>query len=223
MNPQTHRRIRSILTLWEEFDLVNPYGSPTDFAKWILAQEKTKDAVNEEFKINPESETASKIERMYEFVDGHYPIQVRISIAITKIWRVLRNQLKQTLSPIGMPNVDDFHYLASMYKMESPTKSELILSHMHEITTGTEIIKRLINQGWMEEHPHPSDKRSKVLKLTKAGIAQIELGFSYSVGVSMKAYSVLDTESLQKLKELLVAVELANTKHLFVQQNEVEK
>lgn len=220
MSKQTHRRVRNILTLWEEFDLQNPEGTPTDFGNWLLAKDNNQDTVNEYFEQFPAKMPSNRFDAMYADFDTNYPVQVRISIAITRIWRVVKNQIKHVLTPIGMPNVDDFYYLASLYSMNHPTKSELISWHMHEITTGTEVIKRLLNNGWIEEFPHPNDKRAKLLRLTSSGISQIELGFESAIGVSMNAYSILDKDALKKLRDLLVIIELENTKHLFTPQIE---
>ena len=142
---------------------------------------------------------------------------------MTKFWRVLRNRMKVALTPLGLGNVDDFSYLASMFQLKNPTKTELILAHLQEITTGTEIIKRLVNNGWLKETPHPTDKRSKVITLTDEGKNHIEKAFEVAMPISIDAYKMLNKEQLNMLYELLKTIEQENTEPYYTLKKEIGK
>jgi DNA-binding MarR family transcriptional regulator len=223
MSKQTHSRIRSILEKWEAFDLAHPHGNEHDFAQWLLQNENSYSTDNEFEKQERGSETAAMIKKTYKQVEDNFPIEVSLNIAMTKFWRVLRNRLKVGLTPLGLSNVDDFGYLASMFEMKNPTKTELIVAHLQEITTGTEIIKRLVNNGWLKENPHPSDKRSKVMEITEEGRNHIQKAFQVAMPISIEAYKALDKEQIQHLYRLIKTIEQENTEPYYTLKNEIGK
>ena len=67
-------------------------------------------------------------------------------------------------------NTEDWFYLISLIDQSTPKKSELIHQHLSEFPSGIEIIKRLLKAGLIEELPDETDKRSKRLKITSAGL-----------------------------------------------------
>ena len=223
MSKQTHSRIRSILEKWEAFDLAHPNGNEHDFAQWLLHNENSYSTDNEFEKQEIGSETAAMIKKTYKQVEDNFPIEVSLNIAMTKFWRVLRNRLKVGLTPLGLSNVDDFGYLASMFEMKNPTKTELIVAHLQEITTGTEIIKRLVNNGWLKENPHPTDKRSKVMEITEEGRIHIQKAFQVAMPISIEAYKALDKEQIQHLYRLIKTIEQENTEPYYTLKNEIGK
>jgi DNA-binding MarR family transcriptional regulator len=223
MSRQTHQRIRSVLEKWEAFDLQNPYGSEQDFAYWLLNQKADQNVENEFEKPLSGEETAAFLNKSIDGVKEIYPLEISANIAMTKFWRVLRNRMKVALTPLGLGNVDDFSYLASMFQLKNPTKTELILAHLQEITTGTEIIKRLVNNGWLKETPHPTDKRSKVINITEEGKAHIEKAFEVVMPISIEAYKRLNNEQLHNLYELLKTIEQENTEPYYTLKKEIGK
>lgn len=64
---------------------------------------------------------------------------------------------------------EEFTYLYRLKDEPFLTKIQLIEKNGHEKQTGTQIIKRLLEAGLLEEHNDTEDKRSKRLNLTKSG------------------------------------------------------
>jgi len=223
MSKQTHQRIRSVLEKWEAFDLQHPNGTEQDFANWLL-NNQTNDYVENEYETPLSGEkTAALINKSFNEVKEIYPIEISINIAITKFWRVLRNRMKVALTPIGLGNVDDFSYLASMHQLKNPTKTELIVAHLQEITTGTEIIKRLVNNGWLKENPHPIDKRSKVIEITEEGRTHVQKAFNISMPIAIDAFKKLNNDELNTLYDLIKTIEHQNTEPYYTLKKEIGK
>lgn len=73
--------------------------------------------------------------------------------------------------------LSDFHELANegftyLYRLKDEpflSKIQLDEKNGHEKQTGTQIIKRLLEAGFVEEKNDESDKRSKCLNLTELG------------------------------------------------------
>ncbi|OCK52930.1 MarR family transcriptional regulator [Chryseobacterium sp. CBo1] len=64
---------------------------------------------------------------------------------------------------------EEFTYLYRLKDEPFLTKIQLIEKNGHEKQTGTQIIKRLLEAGFLEEKNDKDDKRSKRLNLTKKG------------------------------------------------------
>jgi len=64
---------------------------------------------------------------------------------------------------------EEFTYLYRLKDEPFLTKIQLIEKNGHEKQTGTQIIKRLLEAGFLEEKNDEIDKRSKRLNLTKLG------------------------------------------------------
>jgi len=64
---------------------------------------------------------------------------------------------------------EEFTYLYRLKDEPFLTKIQLIEKNGHEKQTGTQIIKRLLEAGFLEEKNDLDDKRSKRLNLTKKG------------------------------------------------------
>lgn len=64
---------------------------------------------------------------------------------------------------------EEFTYLYRLKDEPFLTKIQLIEKNGHEKQTGTQIIKRLLDAGFLEEKNDKDDKRSKRLNLTKKG------------------------------------------------------
>lgn len=74
------------------------------------------------------------------------------------------------LADSSLVTPDDFAYLATLHPRAPLTKAELIAHNAHEPTTGTQIIRRLLDRGLVREEPSATDRRSKLLHLTDAGL-----------------------------------------------------
>lgn len=64
---------------------------------------------------------------------------------------------------------EEFTYLYRLKDEPFLTKIQLIERNGHEKQTGTQIIKRLLEAGFLEEKNDQDDKRSKRVNLTKSG------------------------------------------------------
>lgn len=78
---------------------------------------------------------------------------------------------KKALEGEALQNFDDMLYIGVTIFRQEPRKSDVIQEMMSSFPTGTEIIKRLIRKGLLEEYADPQDGRSKRLKATSAGAA----------------------------------------------------
>ncbi|TAE50877.1 MAG: MarR family transcriptional regulator [Cytophagia bacterium] len=123
----------------------------TELLAWIqneIKTEKTTDKNNDFFKTEN--------------------IDTEITAFIIFMYRYGKIYIKKALSETPLQTSEDFTYLVSL--MKNPmTKTALIDNNIQEKPTGSEIIKRLIKNEWIEEEKNPEDKRSKLVFLTEKG------------------------------------------------------
>lgn len=104
--------------------------------------------------------------------------EVEFSTLLTGLFRFAKHYIKKAFQGTSLRTLDEFGFLATLLKEKSLLKNELINSHMLEISSGSEILKRLIKNGLVEEGPDEKDKRAKRVWLTKKGIKEIMLAFN---------------------------------------------
>ncbi len=98
---------------------------------------------------------------------------------------------------------EEFTYLYRLKDEPFLTKIQLIEKNGHEKQTGTQIIKRLLEAGFLEEKNDEDDKRSKRLNLTKKGEEIFHASVSH-VNITSKILSgqLNDSEKSEFLKIL---------------------
>jgi DNA-binding MarR family transcriptional regulator len=69
---------------------------------------------------------------------------------------------------------DDFIFLITLKAFGPMTKMELIKKNIQEKPVGNQIINRLIDLGWVEQRDSSTDKRSKIIQISKSGLKALE-------------------------------------------------
>ena len=104
--------------------------------------------------------------------------EIEISTLIAHMYKYAKHYSKKVLDNTALSTIDDFGFMATLLSESNLTKSDLINRHLMEITSGTEVIKRLIKGGLIIEEPNPDDKRSKILKISPQGFGVMMQAFS---------------------------------------------
>jgi DNA-binding MarR family transcriptional regulator len=73
------------------------------------------------------------------------------------------------LQNTSLGNYEGFPFLNSLKFMGEVRKTDVINYNLTELSTGTDILSRLLKQELIEERQDPDDKRSKLVKLTAKG------------------------------------------------------
>lgn len=111
---------------------------------------------------------------------------------------------------------EEFTYIYRLKDEPYLTKIQLIEKNGHEKQTGTQIIKRLLDAGFLEEKNDEDDKRSKRINLTKKG----EKVFHESVAKVNQTSKVLSaTLSDHEKNELLKILQKLNEFHAHIYTN----
>lgn len=118
------------------------------------------------------------------------------SAFIGKMGRYVDNYARKAMPKTQVASIEEFTYLIVMLQEQSMTKSELINHNAHQITTGTEIIKRLIGKGYLEQTDDLRDKRSVRVSITDKGRLAVYSTASTTKSLSTIATGILSDEEL---------------------------
>jgi len=107
------------------------------------------------------------------FKDEYRNTTSDISILIVLMSHYAKWYIKKVLSESHLQTPDEFSFLITLMTYDSLSKSELITKQVMEKTSGTEVIRRLINRGLMVESADENDKRSIRVSITQSGREEI--------------------------------------------------
>ncbi len=134
------------------------------FALWLY---------NSEFqRKNDVIEDAYKNEIGKSSIHGNADDQ--ISFILLNMQRLIKFYVKKAVEGTKLVGIDDIHFLMFLAHNESMKKSEIINLNITEMSSGIEVIKRLIKNELIEDFDDPDDKRSKRVRITQKGIDEIK-------------------------------------------------
>jgi DNA-binding MarR family transcriptional regulator len=143
-----------------------------------------------------------KVKEHYDFTSGQSIeikdyAEVEFSTLLVGLNRFAKHYTKKALENSSFRTLEEFGLLANLLKEGSLLKSELINSTVLEISSGTEMLKRLIKSDLIKEYPDSEDKRAKRISLTEKGISEILKAFSSMHQVANIISGCLSDEEIQ--------------------------
>ncbi|PLX11630.1 MAG: hypothetical protein C0598_07690 [Marinilabiliales bacterium] len=127
--------------------------------------------------------------------------EVEFSTLLAGLFRFAKHYTKKALSETNIKTLDEFGFLSTLLREESMLKKELIDTHLMEVSSGSEIIKRMINNGLIYEYPDEKDKRAKRISLTEEGVKEVMSSFdSMQVAAEIIMGNLTDEEVQATLK-----------------------
>ena len=128
-----------------------------------------------------------------------------------RLSKMFRWYAKETLQANGLTSMDEYFFLISINKIGTPSKTKVYADTITEINTGTQMMKRMIDAGLIEEVTDKQDKRVRRVKLTAKGKRTRENFFQQSVSdLKLKSGNLSETEK-KELIRLLAYLEKFHT------------
>ncbi|MFK4825899.1 MarR family winged helix-turn-helix transcriptional regulator [Paenochrobactrum sp. BZR 588] len=120
---------------------------------------------------------------------------------LTKVSRKIRNVFNQKVTEHGL-TYPRARTLLRLIKKPNMTQSELAFELELEQATMVRLLDRLEENGVIERHPDPNDRRAKLLVLTPHGIQQAELVRSIGETMRKQMFQNMTQEELMACIEL---------------------
>jgi DNA-binding MarR family transcriptional regulator len=104
----------------------------------------------------------------------YLPLESQIAALLTRMNRFSMFYTKKAFQGLEISNATEFGILAGIKSLENPRKTDVINLNLLEKTTGTELLKRMVQDGLVSETDDEEDKRSKRVRLTRKGTKLVE-------------------------------------------------
>ena len=147
--------MRSIDLIWQNY--LDEGGQPdaTSFGIWLIRN-------------NPKMEAGADAGSRQ---DAGYPVEQdsMIGILVGRLERFLHFETKQVIRDSGLSSSDEFALMATLFFLGKTTKTHLLRQSLMEITTGSQMLKRMKDSGLLIEKANPDDGRSGIIELSAKG------------------------------------------------------
>jgi DNA-binding MarR family transcriptional regulator len=134
-------------------------GDIEGFKQWIAAQYSDRGPIAE-----PNWEGKE---------NGRSPESV-INTLIVHLNRYARTYSKAAIYESNFSTQEEFIYLINLKAFGAMSKMELIKKNIQDKPVGMQIVNRLISQKWVKQSDSHTDKRSKIIEITKQGLLALE-------------------------------------------------
>ena len=101
-------------------------------------------------------------------------LDMELSFSLVMQNRYYKAYAKKVLGESELSSPDGFSFLYHLSLTDSFRKMELIKMHHLEPPSGIEVLKRLLNKGFIEEFDDADDRRAKRIKITDKGRKELE-------------------------------------------------
>ncbi len=206
----------SYIPLIEQWELYLNAGGVPDvehFAVWVLTQRKD------------EMPSSEKKKQLMEYFDthgaetGNIVSSAKAGYFISRLQKFTKHASKKIFDSLGYSSSEEFAMLALLDSRGECGKKELIHENLLEVTTGMDILKRMLSMGWVIEQVNPEDKRQRLLRITETGKKKLFETYN-NLSIVPDVLADLTSDEREVLTKLLMHLDSFHTTRY---QNEVKK
>jgi DNA-binding MarR family transcriptional regulator len=139
------------------------------------------------------------------------PDTVALGVTLIALSNMVRRRASQALRNSPFTTIMDYQFLFVLRSHGPMSKGVLIEANGMESSSGTEVIKRILREGWIAEEPNPEDRRSVLVHLTRKGEAIETENREYVSGLYSSLSEPLDARHQSILLQLVHAIAAADS------------
>ena len=211
-----YNSIKRLIEFWEAYEDETDKQELLEFADWLAAKLKEKPELNlKQLKKrirNDEPENIILFKKLDE--------PTRFLEYTSRISRLHDFYIKKFFSDLPINNRLEYLFLYTVSEKKESKKTELINTHLVDYTTGMDTIKRLVNNGLLEEMQDETDKRAKLLVVTIKGKMVLEQS---GKKIADEIHMFLACISMNKWKKTLSVLDEINKFHSGIYQTHNDK
>jgi DNA-binding MarR family transcriptional regulator len=187
----TYTFLHVLLEAVEKYEKEAETLDMTSFARWIL---KTQSPTQRILAEQPIEKT--------DYADLPTPIHLNLLIyRLQRQWELTTKPLFQDNN--SLTNLNELRIMACVADKQQPKKNEVINEVLLENTTGTMLIQRLAQRGFLTETPDATDRRAIRLDVTEAGKTALQGQLSVLWQALNPFYAPLEPAEMQQVVDLL--------------------
>ncbi len=169
---------------FEQSRFYKPGATVEDFRRWLNDENYRRE---------------SPVTLLAQQPQAVYDLENEICKQFLLLSRFSRQLIRKGLADFPQLANEEFTYLYRLMNQDGLTKMQLVEKNAHEKQTGIEIIKRLVQHGFIAESQCPDDKRSTRLSVTPLGRATFEQSVQAVTHTSLVLSGQLDATEKQDL------------------------
>lgn len=175
------KKVIEVVNLFAQFNKETGSDNVTEFCVWL----------NRRLNTQPSGENSNGDDN-------------RMLVWLThRLSKIFRWYAKENLQANGLNSMDEYFFLISITKLGFPSKAEVYSDTITEMNTGTQMMKRMIEAGLIEEFTDHQDKRVHRVKLTAKGKAIKENFFQQSLSdLKLKSGNLAEDEKKELIRLL---------------------
>lgn len=128
--------------------------------------------------------------------------EIEFSTLLTNLNRFAKHYIKKAFKDTEIKTLDEFGFLATLLQQGSLLKNQLINQHLLEISSGSEVIRRLKKNGLLEEFPDDVDRRAKRVSISEKGKGVLFVAFQDMAKISEIVIGNLTTEEVKEVNQI---------------------
>lgn len=181
---------------WAKYEQKYREGTIEEFCRHYLISQREKKAIGQNFK-------------------GVIPPEVNAYLAkllgiIFRIMDVYIDAAVESISDLKRP--EDFYIINTIYNEGESRKTDIINTHFLELSSGIDIINRLVANELLKERIDVNDKRSKLLKITEKGERVLKECYKQFSRVGEITFWEMSVDDKKLCIQLLRGVELKHAR-----------
>ena len=185
---------------WASYEESHPEASIEEFCRYYLTAQRSKRELGPNFRgtgIPPKP--GSYLMKLV----GH----------ITKLYERYAKMAFSEIPEIKQP--EDFYILNYISYNGESRKTDIVNHFLMGISTGIDVLNRLIINELIEERGDPDDKRARLVKITEKGRAVLQPCYAQAQKVSDIVLSEVSDDDIQLVIQLLRGVEAKHSSLIF--------
>jgi len=189
------KEIVKLITQWSDFQDVYPNASTEDFFRYELAKMDSGALALEHIKGYDPKETSNRFMKVISRLHLSYNVYLRIALKGTQL-----------------ASTDKFKFLAGLYVLGESSKTEVINYAMMEMSTGSDILNRLLKDDFIFQRNDPNDKRAKLITITEKGTHVLQQCFKKTKMVRKILLKDLSENDMKICVQMLYPIEEKHSK-----------
>ena len=142
----------TLVNAWARFEETHPAGNIDDFCRHYLA-----------------SQREGKEKGLLAGVVVPRVSDALLMKIIGRISKLNMSYANMALKGTELNQIEEFGILGTIKQEKNPKKTEVIYANLFELSSGTDLLARMMKRGLIREYDDKEDRRSKRLELTPKG------------------------------------------------------
>ena len=163
---KTYDELIELISSWKQFKEMDVDGNLTDFGYWLNQKIKSENKFQD-----TEQFIRQKSVEMQEndITASSIASRAIIGSLLGRLNHFVKNYTKIPFQELGLNSMEEFKVLSLIERMKKPNKSNLSQAALMEFSTINDMLKRFSGNGWIKTEKDESDKRARLVRLTKEG------------------------------------------------------